>query len=86
MISLPVMDAAPTVAAPVDARGARLRVAAEWRPEDLAAVRALAVDGCLALDGLVTHRAASDDASAAYATAFGDPACIKMVIDWRTPG
>jgi 3-hydroxyethyl bacteriochlorophyllide a dehydrogenase len=69
---------------PAFLRGARLRVAAEWRPDDLAAVGALADAGRLALDGLVTHRMPAHDAAAAYATAFGDPACIKMVIDWRT--
>jgi 3-hydroxyethyl bacteriochlorophyllide a dehydrogenase len=70
---------------PAFLRGVRLRVAAEWRPEDLSAVCALATDGRLALDGLITHRADASDAAAAYATAFGDPACIKMVIDWRNP-
>ena len=70
---------------PAFLRGLRLRVAAEWRPEDLRAVCALASDGRLALDGLITHRANVSDAGAAYATAFGDPACIKMVIDWRNP-
>lgn len=72
---------------PAFLRGARLRVAAEWKPADMQAVRALAVAGTLSLDGLVTHRAdAGDDAAvaAAYATAFDDPDCIKMVLDWRT--
>jgi 3-hydroxyethyl bacteriochlorophyllide a dehydrogenase len=72
---------------PAFLRGARLRVAAEWKPADMQAVRALAVGGALSLDGLVTHRAdAGDDAAvmAAYATAFDDPDCIKMVLDWRT--
>ena len=68
---------------PAFLRGVRLRVAAEWRPEDLSAVCALATGGRLALDGLITHRTDASDAAAAYATAFGDPACIKMVIDWR---
>ena len=70
---------------PAFLRGLRLRVAAEWRPEELRAVCALATDGRLALGGLITHRANASDAAAAYATAFGDPACIKMVIDWRNP-
>ena len=35
------------------------------------------------LDGLITHRAPAADAAAAYATAFGDPDCLKMVLDWR---
>ena len=68
---------------PAFMRGARLRVAAEFTPADLAEVRDLAADGRLSLDGLITHVTPARDAEAAYATAFGDPACIKMVIDWR---
>ena len=70
---------------PAFRRGARLRVAAEWRPADLAGFRALAVSGRVPLDDLVTHSAHPDAAAQAYATAFDDPDCIKMVIDWRTP-
>ena len=62
---------------------ARLRVAAEWQPEDLREVHALVRRGELALDGLITHRMAFDRAPEAYATAFTDPACLKMIIDWR---
>jgi 3-hydroxyethyl bacteriochlorophyllide a dehydrogenase len=40
--------------------------------------------GALSLDGLITHRADASDADAAYRTAFGDPACLKMILDWRT--
>ena len=61
----------------------RLRVAAEFLPDDLHAVAALANDGALDLDGLVTHERAADHAAAAYADAFGDPGCLKMVLDWR---
>ena len=64
-------------------REARLRVAAEWRAPDLAAVKALVEDGRLPLDGLITHRHAAREAQQAYRTAFGDPACLKMVLDWR---
>lgn len=70
---------------PAFRRGARLRVAAEWRPADLAGFRALAVSGRVPLADLVTHSALPDAAAQAYATAFDDPDCIKMVIDWRTP-
>jgi 3-hydroxyethyl bacteriochlorophyllide a dehydrogenase len=69
---------------PAFMREARLRVAAEWLPEDLAAVRRLVVSGALRLDGLITHRAPATDAARAYRTAFGDPACLKMALDWRT--
>ncbi len=67
---------------PAFMREARLRAAAEWRAPDLAAVQALIADGRLRLDGLITHRAAWHDAADAYRTAFVDPACLKMVLDW----
>lgn len=68
--------------APAFLREARLRVAAQWSPEDLTTVAELAGDGCLELDGLITHRAPARDARDAYITAFGDPACVKMILDW----
>ncbi|MEL6914611.1 MAG: chlorophyll synthesis pathway protein BchC [Pseudomonadota bacterium] len=61
---------------------ARLRVAAEWDRADLDAIRALIETGALRLDDLVTHRAAAADAKGAYETAFRDPACLKMTLDW----
>ena len=70
--------------APAFMREARLRIAAEWREPDLVAVRALAESGRLSLDGLITHRADATNADAAYRTAFGDPACLKMILDWRS--
>lgn len=69
---------------PAFLREARIRVAAEWRPEDLAAVGALIAAGSLSLDGLITHRAPAASAQEAYRTAFADPACLKMILDWRT--
>lgn len=69
---------------PAFLREARIRVAAEWRPVDLAAVAALIGDGTLSLDGLITHTAVAEDAPRAYRTAFSDPACLKMVLDWRS--
>jgi bacteriochlorophyllide a dehydrogenase len=72
--------------APAFIREARLRVAAEWKPEDLRAVMALIAEGRLSLDGLITHRRAALDAPAAYRIAFGDPSCLKMVLDWRSLG
>lgn len=68
---------------PAFMREARLRVAAQWKPADLAAVNRLVETGALSLDGLLTHRSDVSDASQAYATAFGDPDCLKMVLDWR---
>ena len=69
--------------APAFMREARIRVAAEWRESDLADVRLLVETGCLSLDGLITHRAEAKQAADAYRTAFDDPACLKMVLDWR---
>jgi bacteriochlorophyllide a dehydrogenase len=68
---------------PAFMREARIRVAAQWQPGDLAAVERLAADGSLSLDGLITHTSRADQADRAYRTAFGDSACLKMVLDWR---
>jgi 3-hydroxyethyl bacteriochlorophyllide a dehydrogenase len=68
---------------PAFLREARIRVAAEWREPDLAAVIALAGDGRLSLDGLITHCEPAPQAATAYRTAFTDPACLKMILDWR---
>jgi 3-hydroxyethyl bacteriochlorophyllide a dehydrogenase len=70
--------------APAFMREARLRVAAQWKEEDLIAVKDLAESGRLSLDGLITHCQMAADASSAYRTAFSDPACLKMILDWRT--
>lgn len=67
---------------PAFMREARIRIAAQWREADLIAVRDLVEAGSLSLSGLVTHEAAASDAPAAYRTAFGDPSCLKMVLDW----
>ncbi len=64
-------------------REARLRVAAEWRDADLQAVKALVESGQLSLDGLITHRQVASEAPSAYRTAFTDPSCLKMILDWR---
>jgi 3-hydroxyethyl bacteriochlorophyllide a dehydrogenase len=67
---------------PAFMREARIRVAAEWAPADLAATTRLIETGSLSLDGLITHRVSAADADGAYRTAFGDPACLKMVLAW----
>jgi bacteriochlorophyllide a dehydrogenase len=69
--------------APAFMREARIRVAAEWKPHDLAAVTALLAAGALSLDGLITHREPAQRAEHAYRTAFGDAECLKMILDWR---
>jgi bacteriochlorophyllide a dehydrogenase len=69
--------------APMFMREAQIRAAAEWKPADMLAVRELAESGFLPLDGLITHHAEASQAERAYRTAFGDTACLKMVLDWR---
>ncbi|MFP4273842.1 MAG: chlorophyll synthesis pathway protein BchC [Paracoccaceae bacterium] len=68
---------------PAFMREARLRVAAEWAREDLSATRALVESGALSLAGLITHRVPANRAESAYRTAFEDPACLKMILDWE---
>lgn len=68
--------------APAFMREARLRIAAEWTPQDLAATLALIESGRLSLAGLITHHHAASEAEAAYRTAFSDARCLKMVLDW----
>ena len=69
---------------PAFMREARLRVAAEWQPIDLAATRQLIESGRLSLDGLITHHFDAKAAPDAYRTAFEDPACLKMVLNWSS--
>ncbi|MBV8970669.1 MAG: chlorophyll synthesis pathway protein BchC [Sphingomonadaceae bacterium] len=67
---------------PAFMREATIRIAAEFRPADLAAVAAVTTRIRDLLTELVTHRTRAEAANDAYATAFGDPACLKMVLDW----
>lgn len=69
---------------PAFMREARIRIAAQWLPSDLVAVKDLAESGRLSLDGLITHRSDAMQADSAYRTAFGDPSCLKMILDWRS--
>ncbi len=69
--------------APAFMREARIRVATQWQKPDLDAVAALTASGALDLSGLLTHGTAADAAPDAYRTAFEDPACLKMTLDWR---
>lgn len=68
---------------PAFMREARVRIAAQWQPADLSATGDLVTTGRLQLDGLITHHRDATAAQSAYETAFGDPACLKMVLDWR---
>ena len=65
-------------------REIEIRVAAEWQQPDLERALGLASDGTLSLQGLVTHSQSARTAAPAYRTAFGDPDCLKMIIDWRS--
>jgi 3-hydroxyethyl bacteriochlorophyllide a dehydrogenase len=67
---------------PAFMREARLSIAAQWQPRDLQRVHALCESGELSLDGLLTHSAVAADAESAYRTAFTDPDCLKMYINW----
>jgi 3-hydroxyethyl bacteriochlorophyllide a dehydrogenase len=68
---------------PAFMKEARFRVAAEWTPDDLVATRALVEGGALSLGGLITHESPVSDAPSAYRTAFSDPACLKMILNWE---
>ena len=69
---------------PAFMKEARFRVAAEWARDDLTATRTLVENGALSLDGLITHQASATDAPGAYRTAFEDPSCLKMILNWET--
>jgi 3-hydroxyethyl bacteriochlorophyllide a dehydrogenase len=67
---------------PAFMREARFRIAAEFTMADMEAVTALVASRTLSLSGLITNRAKASDAPEAYRTAFTDPSCIKMALDW----
>jgi 3-hydroxyethyl bacteriochlorophyllide a dehydrogenase len=69
--------------APAFMREATLRIAAQWKKHDLLAVTALVESGALSLEGLITHTFDPGRAREAYEVAFGDPQCLKMMIDWQ---
>lgn len=69
--------------APAFMREARIRVAAEWSPQDLDAIRMLINAGSDLLDGLITHEHMVADAAQAYPMAFGDASCLKMIFNWE---
>ncbi len=68
--------------APAFMREARILIASQWQKADMAHVCALAADGALRLDGLITHRAPAQDAERAYEEAFSNAGCLKMILDW----
>jgi bacteriochlorophyllide a dehydrogenase len=68
---------------PAFMREAQIRIAAEWKRSDMDGVLQLIANGKLSLANLITHRADASTATDAYATAFTNPQCLKMVLDWR---
>ncbi|WP_296422986.1 chlorophyll synthesis pathway protein BchC [Yoonia sp.] len=69
---------------PAFMKEARFRISAEWTADDMVATKALVEDGTLLLGDLITHEQPATAAAAAYATAFTDPACLKMILNWGT--
>lgn len=69
---------------PAFMREARLRIAAEFTIDDLRSTAALVDSGQLSLNGLISHVRPAGEAAEAYPAAFGDPQCLKMVLDWRS--
>ncbi len=70
--------------APAFMRELSLLIAAEWQPEDMQAALSMVHAGDLSLEGLITHRFDALDAEPAYRTAFNDPSCLKLILDWRS--
>ncbi|MEM8650638.1 MAG: chlorophyll synthesis pathway protein BchC [Pseudomonadota bacterium] len=68
---------------PAFMKEAKFIVSAEWQPEDLKIVRDLIDQERLSLSGLITHHKPTEFAAEAYHTAFNDPHCLKMVLDWK---
>ena len=73
----------PSKAAPLTEAAvvARVEQAIDRGLKHLAA-KQLAESGALSLAHLITHRQPVASADSAYRTAFGDSACLKMILDW----
>lgn len=69
--------------APAFMREVRFRTASEWGADDIDVVSRLVGSGRLSLDGLVSHVKSASTVANAYATAFTDPDCLKLALDWR---
>ena len=69
--------------APAFMRETRIRIATQWKPDDLLVASALAHSGKLSLDGLITHTEKTANAANAYEVAFTDAGCLKMILDWK---
>lgn len=69
---------------PAFMKEARFRISAEWTADDMTATRALVEAGTLTLSDLITHQRPAQAAPRAYQTAFTDPGCLKMILNWGT--
>jgi 3-hydroxyethyl bacteriochlorophyllide a dehydrogenase len=69
---------------PAFMKEARFRISAEWAADDMVATKALVEAGTLELADLITHQQPAEAAGNAYETAFTDPACLKMILNWGT--
>lgn len=68
---------------PLFLKEARLLTAREWRSGDLVRSRDMLATGAINGAALLTHRRPIGQVAAAYATAFDDPECLKLVLDWQ---
>ncbi|WP_242649876.1 chlorophyll synthesis pathway protein BchC [Yoonia litorea] len=69
---------------PAFMKEARFRISSEWAADDMSATKALVESGALELADLITHQQSAEAADKAYQTAFTDPACLKMILNWGT--
>ena len=70
--------------APAFMREAQIRIAAQWKKQDLQAVTRMVETGQLSLEGMITHTYTLGQAEQAYRVAFADPLCLKMMLDWSS--
>ena len=69
---------------PAFMKEARIRVAAEWNRDDMIATRAAGrVRRAVARRPHHPPPPRRPTRRTAYETAFTDPACLKMILDWR---
>ena len=68
--------------APAFMKEARIRIASEWSPADLLAVRMLLESDALSLEGLITHEVDAAQACESYPNAFANADCLKMIFNW----
>ena len=68
---------------PAFMKEARFRISAEWTADDMTATRSLIEMGALSLSGLITDERPASEAAEAYPHAFEDPACLKMILNWK---